>query len=210
MRTMMMALRACHRRRQARSPTRSKRCTARRCRGATATGTASPGNIRRDTYQDHVDQDFTSDIANACPSERQNFRVTLIGYLSMQSPDADHLATANRAIELAQKDIVTAFVRHKAAAKLACALACLSENLNSAMFHAINWPGDDRDYWYDVTVLSRHSGRDRRGRRAGRRGLLRADRAVRQAGEAGRCRAAGTGGADGAGPTGTGDPGSAE
>jgi hypothetical protein len=34
----------------------------------------------------------------------------------MQSPDADHLGTANRAIELAQKDIITAFVRHKAAA----------------------------------------------------------------------------------------------
>jgi hypothetical protein len=63
-------------------------------------------------------QDFTADIASACPSERQNFRVTLLDYLSMQYPDADsgaHLSTANRAIELAQKDIVTAFVRRKAA-----------------------------------------------------------------------------------------------
>jgi hypothetical protein len=63
-------------------------------------------------------QDFTADIAAACPSERQNFRVSLIGYLTTQFPDAEsgaHLATANRAIELAQKDIVTAFIRHKAA-----------------------------------------------------------------------------------------------
>jgi hypothetical protein len=63
-------------------------------------------------------QDFMADIAAACPSERQNFRVTLMDYLSMQHPDAEagaHLSTANRAIELAQKDIVTAFVRHKAA-----------------------------------------------------------------------------------------------
>jgi hypothetical protein len=60
--------------------------------------------------------DFTADIAHVCPSERQNFRVTLIDYLSMQYPDAEsgsHLSTANRAIELAQKDIVTAFVRRK-------------------------------------------------------------------------------------------------
>ena len=63
-------------------------------------------------------QDFTADVASACPSERQNFRVMLIGYLDLQFPDADsgaHLTTANRAIELAQKDIVTAFIRHKAA-----------------------------------------------------------------------------------------------
>jgi hypothetical protein len=63
-------------------------------------------------------QDFTADIAAACPSERQNFRVSLISYLSMQHPDAEdgaHLGTANRAIELAQKDIVTAFVRRKTA-----------------------------------------------------------------------------------------------
>jgi hypothetical protein len=64
-------------------------------------------------------QDFTANLAAACASERQNFRVALIGYLTMQFPDAGsgaHLATANRAIELAQKDIVTAFIRHKAAA----------------------------------------------------------------------------------------------
>lgn len=63
-------------------------------------------------------QDFTADIASVCPSERQNFRVTLIDYLSMQNPDAEasaNLTTANRAIELAQKDIVTAFVHRKAA-----------------------------------------------------------------------------------------------
>jgi hypothetical protein len=78
--------------------------------------------LAREYSPDHIKtmstQDFTADIASACPSERQNFRVMLIGYLSMQAPDADsddHLTTANRAIELAQKDIITAFVRHKAA-----------------------------------------------------------------------------------------------
>jgi hypothetical protein len=62
-------------------------------------------------------QDFTADIVNVCPSERQNFRVALIDYLSMQDPNAEsgaHLSTANRAIELAQKDVITAFVKHKA------------------------------------------------------------------------------------------------
>jgi hypothetical protein len=62
--------------------------------------------------------DFTADIASACPSERQSFRVALLDYLDQKYPDAadgEHLATANRAIELAQQDIITAFVRHKAA-----------------------------------------------------------------------------------------------
>ncbi len=61
-------------------------------------------------------QAFSADIAGACASERQNFRVTLLGYLSMQFPDAadgEHLATVNRAIELAQKDVITAFVNHR-------------------------------------------------------------------------------------------------
>ena len=63
-------------------------------------------------------KDFTADIQSVCPSERQNFRVALIDYLSMQHPDSEsdaHLSTANRAIELAQKDIITAFIKHKAA-----------------------------------------------------------------------------------------------
>ena len=78
--------------------------------------------LAREYSPDHIKtmsaQDFTADIAAACPSERQNFRVVLLDYLSMQDPDAEagtHLTTANRAIELAQKDIVTAFIRHKAA-----------------------------------------------------------------------------------------------
>jgi hypothetical protein len=78
--------------------------------------------LAREYSPDHIKsmsaQDFTAAIAAACPSERQNFRVTLMDYLSMQHPDTEvdaHLTTANRAIELAQKDIVTAFVRHKAA-----------------------------------------------------------------------------------------------
>jgi hypothetical protein len=64
-------------------------------------------------------QDFTVDVAGACPSERQNFRVMLMDYLSLQFPDTDadaNLTTANHAIELAQKDIVTAFVRHRGTA----------------------------------------------------------------------------------------------
>jgi hypothetical protein len=61
-------------------------------------------------------QDFTADIAGACPSERQNFRVALLGYLSLQFPDNEadaNLSTANHAIELAQKDVVTAFIHRK-------------------------------------------------------------------------------------------------
>jgi len=65
-------------------------------------------------------EDFVQRIASACPSERQYFRVALVDYLSQQFPDVDagaHLTTANNAIALAQKDIVTAFTRHKAVAK---------------------------------------------------------------------------------------------
>jgi hypothetical protein len=64
--------------------------------------------------------DFTTHIADVCPSERQNFRVSLVDFLSLQYPNVDagdHMTTANRAIALAQKDIVTAFIKHKAAAK---------------------------------------------------------------------------------------------
>ena len=63
--------------------------------------------------------DFTVHIASVCPSERQNFRVSLMDYLSMQDPGTDagaHLTTANNAIALAQADIVNAFIKHKAAA----------------------------------------------------------------------------------------------
>ncbi len=77
--------------------------------------------LAREYSPDHIkgmsEPDFTAVIAAACPSERQNFRVTLMDYLSMQNPDAGgdvHLSTANRAIELAQKDILTAFARRKA------------------------------------------------------------------------------------------------
>jgi hypothetical protein len=65
-------------------------------------------------------QDFTTHIADVCPSERQNFRVSLVDYLSLQYPKvdaSDHMTTANKAIALAQKDIVTAFIKHKDAAK---------------------------------------------------------------------------------------------
>jgi len=65
-------------------------------------------------------QDFTALVAGVCPSERQSFRVELVDYLSLQFPNVDagdHMTTANNAIAAAQKDVVTAFVRHKAAAK---------------------------------------------------------------------------------------------
>jgi hypothetical protein len=74
----------------------------------------------RDSNKTMSDQEFASLIATVCPSERQNFRVSLIDFLSLQFPDAEsgaHLATANRAIEIAQKDIVTAFVRRRSAAR---------------------------------------------------------------------------------------------
>jgi hypothetical protein len=64
--------------------------------------------------------DFTSHIADVCPSERQNFRVSLVDYLSRQFPDVDagdHMTTANKAIAMAQKDVVTAFIKHKQASK---------------------------------------------------------------------------------------------
>jgi hypothetical protein len=77
--------------------------------------------LAREYSPDHIknmsEKDFTANIAAACPSERQNFRVTLMDFLSMQNPDASadvRLSTANRAIELAQKDVVTAFARRKA------------------------------------------------------------------------------------------------
>jgi hypothetical protein len=65
-------------------------------------------------------QDFTLHIASVCPSERPNFRVTLVNYFAMQFPGVDagdRLTTANKAIALAQADIVTAFIKHKAASK---------------------------------------------------------------------------------------------
>jgi hypothetical protein len=75
---------------------------------------------QRDSNRGMSGGDFTSLIAGACPSERQNFRVTLVDFLSLQFPDVDagaHMTTANNAIAAAQKDIVTAFINHKAASK---------------------------------------------------------------------------------------------
>ena len=74
----------------------------------------------RESNRNMPEQEFRALIATACASERQNFRVALIGYLGMQFPDKDadsNLTTANNAIAFAQKDIVTAFARRKAAAK---------------------------------------------------------------------------------------------
>lgn len=70
----------------------------------------------RDSNQGLSEQDFGRSVAGACPSERQYYRVALLGYLTEQYPgiaEAAHLATANRAVESAQKDIVTAFVKHR-------------------------------------------------------------------------------------------------
>jgi hypothetical protein len=74
----------------------------------------------RDSNKSMSGQDFASHLASVCASERQNFRVALIDYLSMQSPSADAgapLTTANDAIALAQKDIVTGFIEHRDAPK---------------------------------------------------------------------------------------------
>jgi hypothetical protein len=74
----------------------------------------------RDSNKGMSGQDFTSLIASVCPSERQNFRVSLVDFLSMQFPDVDagaHMTTANNVIASAQKDVVTAFIKHKAAPK---------------------------------------------------------------------------------------------
>jgi hypothetical protein len=72
----------------------------------------------RESKQDLSGQDFTLQIAKACPSERQSFRVSLVDYLVLQFPDVDagvHMTTANNAIALAQNDIVTSFIKRKAA-----------------------------------------------------------------------------------------------
>ena len=74
----------------------------------------------RDSNKNLSGEQFTSLIAGVCASERQNFRVMLVDYLSLQLPDVDagaHMTTANNAIASAQKDVVTAFVRHQATAK---------------------------------------------------------------------------------------------
>jgi hypothetical protein len=68
----------------------------------------------RDSNRGMSEQDFVALMASACRSERQNFRVSLA--LQFPGNDADaNMTTANKAIELAQRDIVTAFVRHKVA-----------------------------------------------------------------------------------------------
>lgn len=74
----------------------------------------------RDSNQGMTELDFGRSVAGACRSERQYYRVALLDYLTTQYPDIDagaHLATANRAVESAQKDIVTAFVKHRPPAK---------------------------------------------------------------------------------------------
>ena len=75
---------------------------------------------QRDSNKGMTGPDFTALVASVCPSERQNFRVSLVDYLSQQFPNVDsgaHMTTANNAIAAAQKDVVTAFVNHKAAAR---------------------------------------------------------------------------------------------
>ena len=74
----------------------------------------------RDSNKTLSEADFVALIAGACRSERQSFRVALVDYLAMQFPDNEagaNMTTANNAIALAQKDIVTAFARRKAASK---------------------------------------------------------------------------------------------
>jgi hypothetical protein len=49
----------------------------------------------RDSNKSMSGQDFASHLASVCASERQNFRVALIDYLSMQSPAADAGSTSD-------------------------------------------------------------------------------------------------------------------
>ena len=74
----------------------------------------------RDANSGLSEQEFGRSVAGACPSERQYYRVALLDFLTSQYPAIDEgarLATANRAVEAAQRDIVTAFVRRRAPAK---------------------------------------------------------------------------------------------
>jgi hypothetical protein len=74
----------------------------------------------RESNKSLSERDFGALIASACSSERQNFRVALVDFLGLQFPGNEagaNMTTANNAIALAQKDIVTAFARRKAAAK---------------------------------------------------------------------------------------------
>ncbi len=74
----------------------------------------------RESNQGLSEQGFGRSVAGACPSERQHYRVALLDYLTTQYPTIDsgaHLATANRAVEAAQKDIVTAFVKRRSPAR---------------------------------------------------------------------------------------------
>jgi hypothetical protein len=74
----------------------------------------------RDSNRGLSGTDFATLIASAYPSERQNFRVMLLGFLSTQFPEVDagaHMTTANNAIASAQRDVVKAFVRHQEATK---------------------------------------------------------------------------------------------
>ena len=74
----------------------------------------------RESNQGLSEQEFGRSVAGACPSERQYYRVALLDYLTTQYPNIDsgaHLATANRAVESAQKDIVTAYLKHRPPSK---------------------------------------------------------------------------------------------
>jgi hypothetical protein len=73
----------------------------------------------RDANKNMPEQEFAALISAACASERQNFRVALVDYLGTQSGNdaGANMTTANNAIAFAQKDVVTAFARRKAAAK---------------------------------------------------------------------------------------------
>ncbi len=99
--------------------------------------------LAREYSPDHIKtmstQDFTADIASACASERQNFRVSLIGYLSMQAPDArpsGHRQPGDRARAKGH--------HHRVRPAQGRVKLRGSRNLNSAMFHATNRRGNKR------------------------------------------------------------------
>jgi hypothetical protein len=81
-------------------------------------------------------QEFALYVGGVCTSERQTFRVMLMHYLAMKFPSIDagtHLATANNAIELAQKYIVTTFIRRLINRLAALGIGQKSWNFNQSL-----------------------------------------------------------------------------
>jgi hypothetical protein len=151
----------------------------------------SQDNIKRMS-----EQDFTRDIASVCPSERQNFRVTLVDYLSMQFPQRRCRSPSD---DGQQGDRIGAEgYRHRVRPAQVAEIGDvfrLRRPIPAIRFSVISidiWRGIVAD---DVRVGSGHFSGDHRIGGVGGRDRIWADRAVRKAHQAGP--AAGPGGACG-------------